>query len=315
MRRTHWLAVGLILVVGATAWWTKGSRGGDPPGKKEGGDGGVVRIFEAFVAAFDRSDAAALAALWSEDAEYDSRIGGEKIRGRKAIEKDFEGVFARNKGRKLSLAIDSVRKPTGDVALVEGTARVVDADGLTSTSGFHSVLVRRGERWMLDSVREFPVEEPASNLPFLEDLAWLVGDWRYEKDGDKVQIVGYWAADGNFLIRRFQVERDKELVIQGMQIVGWDPLQKKIRSWIFEGDGSFGEGTWEKKEGKWYVRMQGVLPTGERSASTQILEQRGKDRYSWQMVARSVDEVMLPNVEPVVLQRHGIAAAEKEAQR
>lgn len=35
--------------------------------------------------------------------------------------------------------------------------------------------------------------------------------------------------------------------LEGTQVIGWDPAAGTIRSWMFDSDGGFGEGTWSKK--------------------------------------------------------------------
>jgi uncharacterized protein (TIGR02246 family) len=55
----------------------------------------IEAIATQFVEAYNKHDAAALGALYTEDAirMYD-RMGGDVLVGREAIEKDFEGLFA-----------------------------------------------------------------------------------------------------------------------------------------------------------------------------------------------------------------------------
>ena len=45
----------------------------------------------------------------------------------------------------------------------------------------------------------------------------------------------------------------------GMQIIGWDPAAKQIRSWVFDSDGAFGEGVWNKQGNRWYIQSTGTL--------------------------------------------------------
>jgi len=34
----------------------------------------------------------------------------------------------------------------------------------------------------------------------------------------------------------------------GMQIIGWGPAAKQMRSWVFDSDGGFGTVIWSKKD-------------------------------------------------------------------
>ena len=58
-----------------------------------------------FTEAFNKSDAAAVAALWAEDCEYINERG-EQFHGRAAIHKEFEKFFAANPGLKIAMTID-----------------------------------------------------------------------------------------------------------------------------------------------------------------------------------------------------------------
>src|SRR5262249_35026580 len=63
---------------------------------------------EAFVAAFNKGDARALADFWTPEGDYIDQEG-QRLKGRKAIEEAMRGFFAENKGAKLRINIDSVR--------------------------------------------------------------------------------------------------------------------------------------------------------------------------------------------------------------
>ena len=43
--------------------------------------------------------------------------------------------------------------------------------------------------------------------------------------------------------------------LEGTQVIGWDPAAGTIRSWMFDSDGGFGEGTWSKKDNSWIVKF------------------------------------------------------------
>src|SRR5260370_41043413 len=86
-------------------------------GQEKGGpeQAALQKNAEAFVEAFHKGDAKALAAFWTENGDYTDQRG-HKIKGREAIEKLFTELFAENKGLKLRINIDSVRFPLPNVA-------------------------------------------------------------------------------------------------------------------------------------------------------------------------------------------------------
>jgi ketosteroid isomerase-like protein len=54
---------------------------------------------KAFVDAFEKGDAKAVAAFWDEDGDYVD-LNSRRLQGRPAIENAFEDFFAENKGLK-----------------------------------------------------------------------------------------------------------------------------------------------------------------------------------------------------------------------
>ena len=46
------------------------------------------------------------------------------------------------------------------------------------------------------------------------------------------------------------------------QRIGWDPLTKQIKSWVFDSEGGYGDGLWTRKGNQWVIKSTGVLPDG-----------------------------------------------------
>ena len=91
--------------------------------------------------------------------------------------------------------------------------------------------------------------------------------------------------------------------MSGMEIVGWDPAEKQIRSWVFDSDGGFSEGKWSQKGNRWFIQKVGTLPDGGKSTATNIVTQVDDDSFTWQSTDRTVDDEVLPNVEEVLVKR------------
>src|SRR5437660_6228819 len=73
---------------------------GEGKGKNKEEAVAIHKNAEAFVAAFNKNDAKAVAAFWTQDGDFVDQTG-RHLRGRKAIEKAFRGFFAENKGAKV----------------------------------------------------------------------------------------------------------------------------------------------------------------------------------------------------------------------
>ncbi len=91
--------------------------------------------------------------------------------------------------------------------------------------------------------------------------------------------------------------------LEGTQVIGWDPAAGTIRSWMFDSDGGFGEGTWSKKGNSWIVKFSQVLPDGRKASATNIYTLIDANTFTWKSIGRKVDGEFLPNVEEVKMVR------------
>jgi uncharacterized protein (TIGR02246 family) len=81
---------------------------------------------EAFITAFDKGDAKAVAAFWTPDGDYVDETG-RHMKGREEIEKTFAEFFSENKGMKAQIHTESLRFVTPDVAVEDGVTAVSDS--------------------------------------------------------------------------------------------------------------------------------------------------------------------------------------------
>ena len=72
----------------------------DEPKDKAAEEAALLKTAEAFVEAFHKGDAKAVAAFWTKDGDYTDQEG-HTVKGQEAIEKSFTAFFAENKGLKL----------------------------------------------------------------------------------------------------------------------------------------------------------------------------------------------------------------------
>ena len=93
------------------------------------------------------------------------------------------------------------------------------------------------------------------------------------------------------------------LTCPGMQIIGWDPAAKVIRSWTFDSDGGFAEATWENKKDRWYIRNHGILADGRKATMTNVIKKIDDNSFSWQTIERTAGGEILPNIDEVVIVR------------
>src|SRR5215831_6952723 len=76
----------------------------------------IAKNAEAFVEAFHKGDATALASFWTPDGDFTDQTG-HHLKGRKAIEKAFHTFFSQNKGLRVRINSTALRFLTPDVAV------------------------------------------------------------------------------------------------------------------------------------------------------------------------------------------------------
>jgi uncharacterized protein (TIGR02246 family) len=262
---------------------------------------------DKYVEAYNRRDSKTMADMWSPDAVYMDPTTDERIVGRNAIAKHFDDMFAGAEDAKLTVKVKNVDFVSPNVAIETGTARVEYGEGEPEETIYSAVHVKRDGKWMLDRVSEEVApaapQPPPSNYEHLKELEWLVGTWIDSDVGATIQTDCEWTKNRNFLTRSFSVLVGDDVDMSGMQIIGWDPAAKKIRSWVFDSEGGFAEGTWTRKGDRWFIVSNGTLADGRRSSAINVLTYVDDDSLTWQSTNREVDGEMLPNVEEVLVVR------------
>ena len=284
------LAVGQFVAVGGTPGEqrVKAKAGADAPAPAKG-----QRVQE-FIAAFEKGDAKAVAAFWTEDADYVDQVG-RQYKGRAAIEAMYAKAFAGQKGMKLNIVVTSARMVGADVALEDGVTEITPAGGgLPTAARFSAVLVKKDGAWYFESVRD-SIPHPPSNAAHFEDLEWLIGDWAGEAGkGESGQASYTWAENRNFIVSSFATTLDGAPVVGGTQWIGWDAVDKQVKSWSFYSGGGVGEAAWTKDGGKWVSKVTARSADGKKVSATNTLTKLDADNLSWQMSGLTVDGQAMP---------------------
>ncbi len=266
---------------------------------------------ESYVAAYNRGDAKAVAAHWSDSGQWISP-SGERFQGKQAIEKELRSLLAQNKGVRIEVTRPTIRIISPDAAIEEGTARVFQPAEPPSESTYLAVHVKKDGHWKLDTVRETEIPAaPPANSP-LEDLAWLVGQWTDDSPQASGECNVTWTKNKSFLSYSFKMSAPEWTTSNGTQVIGWDPAAGTIRSWMFDSDGGFGEGVWSKKGDSWVVKFSQVLPDGRKASATNIYTPVDANSFTWKSVGRKLDGEFLPNVEEVKMIRKTASPSPKK---
>jgi len=290
------LVVGGVLV--SRAWCQQ-------PGQSPAAEAAIRAVDELYTQAFNNHDARAMAEFWSPDAVYLDRTTGDQFVGRAAIAEHLAHFFKHQSDVKLSLSVDSIRFLSPNVAIESGTAKTLSPSAAPDEGGYSAVYVKRDGRWLLDRVTDEASEVAPTHYQQLKALEWMVGRWvdRDKEDDVTITTECNWTKNQNFLTRSFTVTTRGHIDMSGMQIVGWDPARKTIRSWTFDSNGGFAEATWTRKGQQWFIYNKGVLADGRPASMVNIIKQLDKNSFTWQTVDRTAGGELLPNINEVVIER------------
>lgn len=261
----------------------------------------------SFEKAYAEGDAKAAAAHFTPDAEYVDEQGNV-FQGRTAIEETLTAFFAENPDCKLEFKVDTIRFISPGVAVEDGSTAITPPDTATAVeSRYTAVHVKIDGKWLAASVRDHAPKDRRQHGAQLAQLDWLVGDWVDEGDDSLVMFSCQYADNGNFLVRNFTILVAGQEAMAGTQRIGWDPLTGKLRTWIFDSEGGYGEGLWHRNGDDWVLRLTGVTADGEPASSTSIYTRVNEDTMTWQSVDHEIGGVQLPDSELVTIVRQAPA--------
>lgn len=265
-----------------------------------------------FIRAFNAGDAAALAALFSEDARMSDETG-KTVEGRAAIQERLAESFREAPGMKLVLRTDSIKFLGADVAIEEGASQLQPPEGDAGDPDefipYTAVFVKQNGKWLHAVVRDYVLAEAADTVPpsgeeRLKELAWMVGEWVEEGGEAKSLSTCRWAQNNHFLVWEYTVEREGANAPGGTTFIGRDPLSGQIKSWVFDAEGGHGEATWTRlADGQWVVKAAGVLGDGRLASATQYVTLLGDDMASWTSVDRVAGGEVQPDMSEYIIVR------------
>jgi uncharacterized protein (TIGR02246 family) len=108
----------------------------------------ITQLDKDYEAAYNRGDANAVAALYTDDAEYVDE-GGNVVIGRDTIELLLAEEFASNPGGKLQIIPEGVRVLTPDVLVEKGWTAIAPTGGSQRSSRYVAVYLKRSGNWKI----------------------------------------------------------------------------------------------------------------------------------------------------------------------
>jgi uncharacterized protein (TIGR02246 family) len=257
----------------------------------------------AYEIAYANSDVESLVNFFTDDAEYTTEEG-RTFSGRAEIQAAFQAGLAANRGSKLVINADTVRLLGPESLLEKGSTTVTRADGETDGSLYTAIYVKKDGEWKINQLIESPLPALTPHEQ-LQELGWLVGEWEETDQADDLSIKSAytWARGGNFLTRNVTVKRAGTVTLQGWQIIGWDPLEKRLRSWTFDDEGGYAEGVFTREGNRWLQRETGVTPEGDRTGADNTITKISADRFTWESDNRTLDGDPQPSIGQIEINR------------
>lgn len=135
MRINFLCRAGIVGLSAASLWFADGLQAKDAPVSKassrDADRAAILQSARDFTDVFEKGDARAVAALWTDQGEYESD-DGTILRGRSAIEAAFAAHFKARPAEKMEIKVENIRFPSRDTAVEEGLTCTTAAGMLPS---------------------------------------------------------------------------------------------------------------------------------------------------------------------------------------
>jgi uncharacterized protein (TIGR02246 family) len=241
-----------------------------------------------YVKAFNAADAKAIAARWTEDGDYVNEQGKRYV-GRSAIQKEYEAFFAQYPGVQIQTKVDSVRMLSPETAIVEGTATLGNISSASPVSSHYMIIqVKKGNQWYVASARDVRVDV-VSTFDRFADFEKLIGSWNYQKEQTQVAMTCRWIANKKFMERSYTVSENGTVSMSGKQIIGWNPVEQKITSWLFDSNGGHDFAIWTPQKKGWVSQSSGHTGDGAATTALNVLTHVDDDTMTWKSFNRTLE--------------------------
>jgi uncharacterized protein (TIGR02246 family) len=254
-----------------------------------------------FVNAYNAGDAKAVAALFTPDGQIEDKEGNVS-EGREAIAQTFAKMFEAEPDKDIEVFVDSIRFLGADLAVEKGTTKEASPHEPPEYDRYTVVHVKRDGKWQMVLARD--EEGPADTAyEHLQPLAWLIGEWVDDDGSTTILSTCRWSKDKNFLLQEFKVKVNGREEMDISQRIGWDPLSKRIRSWVFDSTGGYGESFWTRDGNGWIIKATAVRPDGTTASATNRVIPAGPDAYVWRSMDRVVGDDTEAPIEAKVVRK------------
>jgi len=282
-------------VVWAALCWPVVGESADPAAE-------IKQAATAYVDAFKKGDAAALADQWTERATL--MEGGAEVEGRDNIVAVLVAWRKQNPDGVLEVDVADIDFLAEPVARVTGVLRFTPKPGAKPVvSQFTSVRVREGNTWRLAESVVVPVSAAA-----LDELDWLVGTWKASgpagPDGTKAEVeIVYEKPIGEFcIVGRVRYQVAGRPAVTALEVIHAERGTRDIRTWVFDSTGARAEGVIEFDGTTLHQSMKGTPAAGvpgEVARWVQVIAPTGEGSCTVHAIERFIDGVAVPDGAPL----------------
>ena len=273
---------------------------------------GLEKAAADFVIAYNHKDAAAVAALFTEQGEITDLTAEETTSGRTAIKARYEELFTGKDVPSVAVEVESVRLVGPKLAIEDGTLHFTapGEDVIARSTAYTAVLQQNDAGvWQIASTRKLKdVTEAAGQLA---DLAsGLKGDWTCQKGDLRLDLAFGWDKSDKFITGEMLTSKPDADPLTTTFRFGWDAARKTITCWVFDDGGGFAKADWTPVGDDWQIRTEGTTADGEATSANQTLVFDGKDSFIWTGKDRLIDGECQPDNELRVVRQAPEPAAE-----
>lgn len=264
-----------------------------------GADAAAVRAqADSYSAAFLKGDARALASMWTEDGTF-TDTAGRTYKGRAEIARVFEQDLLRSGGQKLKIDIDSLRFPSANVAIEEGSTRVLSGPLSGAMGRYIAIHTKVDGKWLMYDVVEMKEIKHSSANP-LSDIDWLLGKWQANKNGATVTMEVGWAIPNVFMESTF---RNKDGNVIARENIGVDPATGSITTWHFDQSGGISKSVWNKVQDQWVLTAKSLEADGTSGRAINYIKKIDNGKIIWHSQGRRRSGQDLPDTGDITLDK------------
>lgn len=260
----------------------------------------IRSVLAAFTNALSTADAAKVASLWTEDANFIDQ-SGEQTQGRGALLERFSKRFKEAAAAPIGIHPENISLPADNVALVLGTVSRKQGELDLPATRFSMMLVKQEAGWLIKEATETTIQAIKSSDQ-LKELQWLIGTWQVDQSQGSTKLELEWTENRNFIQSKCVSDRGGVQHVD-KQIIGFDPRSKSIVSWHFDANGGFGYSKWTKQSDRWLVEFAGVAADGAATRATNVFTMKSPEEFTWQSTKQSADGMPIPDTEALSVKK------------